>query len=443
MTEIKHADRTQKSGHYPITLTRLMGKRVVVFGGGPVGERKVRGLLDVMSTVIVISPEITSQLQTWVEQDRVIWEPRVYQAGDCSGAIMIFATTSSREANQKIAQEAERLNILCNVADAPEEGSFHLPAVHRGAESLISVSTYGINPKRARELRDKIAVWLGDLSNEDRPTKREVVLVGHGSRVPKSIDEFNTFADALSKHIEQPVRIGFLELSQPEMNVALTDAAKTVGEHGEVLVVPMFLGSAYHMKAEIFRAIQQVRDEFPKTAIRYSTPLGFHVKLAELLKIRVEAALAAKPDAKLANETTVLIVGGGSSDPDSNSNVSKAARVLYEMGDYAGVEVAYQFITRPTTAEGIERVYLLGAKQVVVVPFLLFTGIVHQKTVAAANEAASQLGMEVIHADCLGPKHPFLIDVAAQRYLEATDGTSELLQNKTIEGFSRSRSNAD
>ncbi len=265
--------------------------------------------------------------------------------------------------------------------------------------------------------------------------KQEVVLIGHGSRVPHAVTEFNAFAESLAESLGQPVHTGFLELSEPEMHQALEEAAQRAGEGGEVVAIPMFLGAAMHMKLEISAIIQHVQEEFPHTAIRWSTPLGFHYQLAELLKVRVDEALADTPDALPAEETTVLVVGGGSSDYDSNSSVSKVARVLHEIGGYAAVEVAYQRVTHPNTPEGIERVHRLGAKQVVVVPYLLFTGIVHQKTVAFAEDKAGEFDMPLIHAQYLGPTHPLLLEVVRQRMAEALDGTSEMLRSKTVEGM--------
>jgi cobalt-precorrin 5A hydrolase/precorrin-3B C17-methyltransferase len=59
-----------------------------------------------------------------------------------------------------VAKEADARNQLCNVADQPEEGNFHVPAVHRRPEVLIAVSTAGESPVRARITRDEIAAWL-------------------------------------------------------------------------------------------------------------------------------------------------------------------------------------------------------------------------------------------------------------------------------------------
>jgi sirohydrochlorin cobaltochelatase len=264
---------------------------------------------------------------------------------------------------------------------------------------------------------------------------REIMLIGHGSRVDEADSQFLQFANHLSDYIGEDVGICFLELSEPDITTGLSDAARRAKVGGEVIVVPMFLGTAYHMKAEISAAVQHVREDFPGTAIRFGTALGFHVKLAELLKVRVDEALARTPGALPADETTVLVVGGGSSDYDSNSSVSKVGRVLFEMGDYEAVEVAYQRVTHPRTGEGVHRCHRLGAKQIVAAPYLLFTGIVHRKTVAAADEAAGGAGVPLIHADPLGPDHPLLVEVAAQRLYEAANGLSERLRESMVEGI--------
>ncbi|PIE79994.1 MAG: hypothetical protein CSA11_10060 [Chloroflexi bacterium] len=149
---------------YPIVLTKPIQFDALVIGGGPVGERKVRGLLQVASAVTLISPTATPQLQTWAENGEIRWEKRPFQPTDLDNTNLIFAATNQRAINAQIAQLAHAKGLLCNVADAPNEGSFHLPAVHRGSDTLITVSTYGANPSRARHLRDKIAAWLEEIN---------------------------------------------------------------------------------------------------------------------------------------------------------------------------------------------------------------------------------------------------------------------------------------
>jgi cobalt-precorrin 5A hydrolase/precorrin-3B C17-methyltransferase len=63
---------------------------------------------------------------------------------------------------------------LCNVADDPHAGDFHLPAVHREPGLLVAVSTAGTNPARAKRLRDQIAAWLaGGPSTDASATSKE------------------------------------------------------------------------------------------------------------------------------------------------------------------------------------------------------------------------------------------------------------------------------
>jgi cobalt-precorrin 5A hydrolase/precorrin-3B C17-methyltransferase len=133
---------------------------VVVVGGGPVGARKVKGLLAVDAAVRLISPMATEDLRNLAAAGQITWIPREYTTGDLSGAWLAFAATNQRAVNAAIASDAAAQGILCNVADAPEEGSFHLPAVYRGAQATIAVSTSGVNPAGAKQLRDRIARWM-------------------------------------------------------------------------------------------------------------------------------------------------------------------------------------------------------------------------------------------------------------------------------------------
>ncbi len=153
---------------YPVVLTRLDGALAVVVGGGAVGERKVRGLLAVGAEVRLVSPGATPQLRTWANEQRISWMQRDYATGDLAGAQLVFAATNQRAVNARVAREAAELRMLCNVADAPDEGNFHLPALHRGPDVTIAVSSGGAAPARAAALRDAIARWLQSGATEEQ-----------------------------------------------------------------------------------------------------------------------------------------------------------------------------------------------------------------------------------------------------------------------------------
>jgi four helix bundle protein len=145
---------------YPITLINLRGALVVVVGGGPVGSRKIKGLLAAGAEVRLVSPMATEELRNLAAAGHFTWIPREYATGDLDEAKLAYAATNQRAVNATIAEDAAARGILCNVADAPEEGSFHLPAIYRGAQATIAVSTSGVNPAGAKQLRDRIARWM-------------------------------------------------------------------------------------------------------------------------------------------------------------------------------------------------------------------------------------------------------------------------------------------
>lgn len=145
---------------YPIFLTNLAQVRAVVIGGGRVATRKAGGLLAAGIQVTLISPDLAPALAEHHRQGALIWLPRAYQPGDLAGFGLVFAATNQPQVNAQIAHDAAALGILCNVADAPQAGSFHLPAVLRRPGLVVAVGSGGTDPARAAHTRDRIGALL-------------------------------------------------------------------------------------------------------------------------------------------------------------------------------------------------------------------------------------------------------------------------------------------
>jgi precorrin-2 dehydrogenase/sirohydrochlorin ferrochelatase len=142
--------------YYPVYLD-IAGRRVVVIGGGRVGLRKARGLVEAGAQVHVISP----QFDPGFDDLAVRRSERAYVPGDLGGAILAFAATDSRAVNRQVGDDAKALGIPVNVADSPEECEFIVPAraVIEGVQ--IAISTGGTDPRRAAEVRKRIEALLG------------------------------------------------------------------------------------------------------------------------------------------------------------------------------------------------------------------------------------------------------------------------------------------
>jgi precorrin-2 dehydrogenase len=140
---------------YPIFLD-LTGKAVLVVGAGKVGLRKTRGLLEAGAEVTVVAPRCDAGFRSLP----VRWLPRRFRKSDLRGKALVFAATDDRKVNHRVAEEARRLGIPANVADAAGECDFLVPARVRSGDLQIAVSTSGRSPRLAVELRRKLERML-------------------------------------------------------------------------------------------------------------------------------------------------------------------------------------------------------------------------------------------------------------------------------------------
>ena len=69
---------------------------------------------------------------------------------------VLFVAGLDRAASQALANEARAIGILVNVEDVPELCDFHVPAIVRRGDLVLTASTGGQAPGLARRLR----VWL-------------------------------------------------------------------------------------------------------------------------------------------------------------------------------------------------------------------------------------------------------------------------------------------
>jgi siroheme synthase-like protein len=147
-------------GFYPLLL-ELEGRPCVVVGGGPVGERKVEGLVAVGAVVTVVSPDLTAALSGLAEAGRITVVPRAYREGDLEGAALVFTALGDPRATAAVADEARRRGIWLNAADDPVHCTFILPAVVRRGALTISVASGGATPALTRALREHLEGALG------------------------------------------------------------------------------------------------------------------------------------------------------------------------------------------------------------------------------------------------------------------------------------------
>ncbi|HJT37732.1 MAG TPA: bifunctional precorrin-2 dehydrogenase/sirohydrochlorin ferrochelatase [Actinomycetota bacterium] len=145
---------------YPAILM-LDGRLGVVIGGGAVGERKVRTLLDAGARVKVVTPEATPRLKKLAADDRIELIERPYARGDLKGAAVVIASTDERDVNQAIYEEATDEGVPVNVVDDPPHCTFIAPSIVRRGDLMIAISTGGTNPAIAVRIRERLEKEFG------------------------------------------------------------------------------------------------------------------------------------------------------------------------------------------------------------------------------------------------------------------------------------------
>lgn len=202
-------------------------------------------------------------------------------------------------------------------------------------------------------------------------TIETLLLVGHGSREESGNNEILAFAEQLRQR--QPswsIEVCFIEFSDITMREGLRRAATGTRR---VIVVPLILNAAGHVKMDIPQAIDAARLKFPQVQFVYAPHLSACDELLSVVKRRLKTAMQSldMPDP---TTTGVVLLGRGSSDRYANGEMAKMAHWVMEETDHELVDVAFTGISYPRLEKVVQRQSLLGMTQVVVLPYYLFNG---------------------------------------------------------------------
>ncbi len=251
------------------------------------------------------------------------------------------------------------------------------------------------------------------------------MVCGHGSRDTGAVEEFQAVAQGLKERLPQyETDFGFLEFATPVIRTGL-DALRAKGIR-KVLAVPGMLFAAGHAKNDIPSVLNAYQAQNPELEISYARELGIDLKLIRAAGERVEDALQKAGDGVSREDTLLVVVGRGASDPDANSNVAKVTRMLWEGLGLGWAETAYSGVTFPLVEPGLEHATRLGYKRIVVFPYFLFTGILVQRIYHYTDIVAAKYPeIEFIKASYLND-HPLVLDTFAERVEEIRNGENNM-----------------
>lgn len=136
----------------------MTDRKVVIFGGGQVGERKAV-LFSRYAPTTVISRDFTPVLQELDDKELKLIKTTGTMSDDeildyLDGAFLVIPTTNDREFNIRIANLAHQCGCLVNSVDGLDD--LAIPSIVERGDITIAISTRGASPALSKYMRKKI-----------------------------------------------------------------------------------------------------------------------------------------------------------------------------------------------------------------------------------------------------------------------------------------------
>ncbi len=259
-------------------------------------------------------------------------------------------------------------------------------------------------------------------------TDTTFLLVGHGSRGRTGNQEALDFTRHWqARHPARQIALCFIEHDEVLLDEGLEQAARS---SARVVVIPLILNAAGHVKMDLPEALARVRPRHPAVEFLLLPHLGMGPEIQRILQGQLN--LRMRELAHPAPQTTgVILLGRGSSDAEANGELARMARCLYESNDHELVDLAFTGVTWPRLETVVQRQVRLGMMQIVILPVYLFDGVLIERI---EQQVARLRGQYPEIAFALGERFGF------------DEGIYQLLDTKTAcfgqEAASRAHSHA-
>ena len=256
-----------------------------------------------------------------------------------------------------------------------------------------------------------------------------ILICGHGSRNKLAIKEFQELTRFIQKRYPSIlVEFGFLEFAKP----SLTDALDKLRKHSikKVIAIPAMLFAAGHVKNDIPSLLMNYAKK-TDIEIIYGRELGINNLMISAACERVKEVFK-KNNSITPEESLLVVVGRGSSDPDANSNVSKITRMIVEGVGLGWGETVFSGVTFPLVEPGLRNVVRLGYKNIIIFPYFLFSGVL----VTRIKRQSDLVALDNPHVDFHEAKylssHKYVVETFVERIEEILNDESNNFMNCSL-----------
>ena len=237
-----------------------------------------------------------------------------------------------------------------------------------------------------------------------------ILIIGHGTAEPEGTRGFLELVSSVQKQVRSYVQPAFLEISRPSILEGAEHCLST-GANG-LFVIPLFLFGGQDVKKKLPLALDEVRTRHPQLAITLSPPIGQNQQLLKILMDRLRMVV----ESTSPSDTAALLVARGSSDRDALAEMEEIRSRFAQETGLRTARHAFVEIASPSIPDGIQACLALHPKEIAVLPYLLFPGMMLKKVKDQVGGVRSRQtgGVPIRVADCLGP-HPKLTELLIER----------------------------
>ncbi len=145
--------------HFPIFLD-VENRRLQVAGGGDAAVAKLRLLLKTTGHITVFALEALPEIEAFAASGKLTLIRRAFQAGDATGAALVYAATENAAEDARTAAIARAEGALVNIVDNLADSQFLTPAIIDRDPLVVAIGTEGSAPVLARVIKADIEARL-------------------------------------------------------------------------------------------------------------------------------------------------------------------------------------------------------------------------------------------------------------------------------------------
>lgn len=235
---------------------------------------------------------------------------------------------------------------------------------------------------------------------------KAILYIGHGTRTKNDMEEVRIFLQRVMVFSDIPIQeFCFLKLTEPLIEEGFLRCVERGAT--EITIVPLFLLAAGHIKEDIPQTLNSLHKRFPKIMVEVRDPLGMQDKILDAI-----VDLVRKTVFDLTQQDSILIVGVGGSDPSILSVFEEIKKGIESRFEIDHVSVCYLAAAKPGLQEGLEEISKKSSGRVIVVPYLLFYGMLFNLVKQNVRKMKKQ-GQQFFCTDPLS-LHPVLIETVVE-----------------------------